>query len=152
MEARKATSLEVDEDRFNAIISDAGVNDYAENYDGDGNIAALSDYIYSVNYVIYKGNAYYKFVLKDAAYADLIKFTKDGKEIAFTVEETEIILENARVYDIIDTLTITVGDKSATYSMLDNIEANPDSDLLKALYEFGLAAENYRAYIETIAE
>ena len=150
MEACKVSGVEIDEERFNAIISDAGVKDYAENYDGDGNIATLSDYIYSVNYVIYQGNAYYKFVLKDASYADLIKFTKDGKEIAFTVEETEIILENARVYDIIDTLTITVGDKSATYSMLDNIEANPDSDLLKALYEFGLAAGNYREYLEQL--
>ena len=150
MEACKVSEVEIDEDRFNAIISATGVQDYKESYKGDGNIATLSDYIYSVNYVIYQGNAHYKFVLKDAAYADLIKFTKDGKVIAFTVEETEIILENAKVYDIIDTLTITVGDKSATYSMLDNIEANPDSDLLKALYEFGLAAENYREYLEQL--
>ena len=152
MEACKVSGVEIDEERFNAIISDAGVKDYAEIYDGDGNITTLSDYIYSVNYVIYQGNAYYKFVLKNAADAENIKFTLNGKNVDFTVNGAELILNSARVYDIIDTITITVNGKSANYSMLDNIEANPDSDLLKALYEFGLAAENYRAYIETIAE
>ena len=150
MEARKVSDLDVDEDRFNAIISAAGVKDYAESYAGEGDIKALEGYIHSVNYVIYNGNAYYKFVLTDASYADLIKFTREGKNVEFTADGAEIILNNARVYDIIDTLTITVDGKSATYSMLDNIEANPDSNLLKALYEFGLAAENYRAYLESL--
>ena len=39
-------------------------------------------------------------------------------------------------------------DLSANYSMLDNIEALPDCKLVKALYEFGLAAEAYKAYLE----
>ena len=152
MEACQYSGIEVDEERFNAIISAAGVNDYAESYVGEGNIEVLKDYISTVSYVIYNGASAYKFVLTDAAYAENIKFTLNDKNIDFTVNGAEIILNSARVYDIIDTLTITVEGKSATYSMLDNIEANPNSDLLKALYEFGLAAENYRAYIETIAE
>ena len=73
----------------------------------------------------------------------MLKFTADG---------AELILENVRVYDVIDTITITVNGESATYSMLDNIEANPGENLLKALYEFGVAAENYRAYIKATVE
>ena len=160
MEARKATEAEVDEERFNAIFDAAGVQDYAEEYVGNGTIENLKDYIYSANYVIINGAASYKFTLTDAAYADVLNFTLNGKDISYTVgteiknevEYTYLILENAKVYDIIDTLTVTVDgtELEATYSMLDNIEANPTEDLVKALYEFGIAAENYRAYLENL--
>ncbi|MBR5139751.1 MAG: hypothetical protein IKV16_01725, partial [Clostridia bacterium] len=160
MEARKASGLDVDEERFNAIIADAGVEDYRAEYVGDGSITALSDYIYSVSYVIYNGSASYKFVLNDAAFANVLNFNLGDKEIGFTVAGTDndgktyIILNSAKVYDIIDTLTITVDgtDLCATYSMLDNIAANENENLLKALYEFGVAAEHYRAYLEALAE
>ena len=161
MEARKATGLVVDEERFNAILTAAGVDDgYAANYVGEGTIDNLKNYIYSVNYLIYNGAASYKFTLYDADYADVLTFTLNGKEISYTVgtetieeiEYTYLILDSAKVYDIIDTLTITVDgtELSATYSMLDNIEANPEENLLKALYEFGIAAENYRAYLQAL--
>ena len=160
MEARKATGLEVDEKRFNAILTAAGVEDYSAEYVGEGKINNLSTYILSVNYLIYNGAASYKFTLNGAAYADVLTFTLNGKEISYTVgtetieeiEYTYLILDSAKVYDIIDTLTITVDgtELSATYSMLDNIEANPEENLLKALYEFGIAAENYRAYLQAL--
>ena len=159
MEARKATGKEVDEELFNEIMEAAGVTDYREEYKGSTNIGILYEYLYSVSYVIYNGNASYKFVLNDASYVDLLNFTLGEKELGIAVvgtqtvggsEKTYVILDNARVYDIIDTLTITVDgtELCATYSMLDNIQMQPKSNLLKALYEFGLAAENYRAYLQ----
>ena len=161
-EARLYSKLDVEE-RLDDIIADAGVPDYAEKYDGNTNIAILDQYIYSVSYVIYNGCVSYKFVLNDPAYADVIKFYNGDEEIGFkiggtqiytigesSVEKTFIILNVMRVYDIIDTLTIKVEgtELSATYSMLDNIEALPHLTLAKALYEFGLAADKYKDYLE----
>ncbi len=161
-EARLFCGLEVEE-KLDTIISAAGVPDYAESYNGDTNISGLTNYIYSVSYVIYNGVASYKFTLNDPAYADIISFyhgdNKIGSKVGGTDEvtvnsepvvKTYVILDVMRVYDIIDELTIKIDDTelSATYSILDYIEAKPDSALVKSLYEFGVAAENYKTYLE----
>ena len=52
-----------------------------------------------------------------------------------------------RVYDLIDPITVTVGEITATVSMLDYLtamEGNDGMNLAKSLYEFGVAADAYK--------
>ena len=54
-----------------------------------------------------------------------------------------------RVYDIIDPITVTVGETTATVSILDYLTAQDAAgtagmELAKSLYEFGVAADAYK--------
>ena len=157
-EACVYSNTEVNTDKLDAIITAAGVGAYAEKYEGDGNIMPVTDYLYSASYVIYNGVVSYRFTLKDATYAETVKFYIGDNEIGATVHtetaeeggRTYLLLDTMRVYDIIDEITIEVGEATATYSILDYIEVKPESNLAKALYEFGVAAENYKAYLENL--
>jgi len=162
-EARNVAGLE-NAEKLDAIITAAGVADYKESYDGNGNIAPVTQYLYSASYVIYNGVVSYKFTLNSPEYADVVKFYHGDKEIGATVagtdsytvgtetvEKTYVLLDPMKVYDVIDEITIKVEGTELTgvYSILDFLEATPTSSLAKALYEFGVAAENYKAYLKT---
>ena len=170
-EAKLADNSSADVTAYETLITKSGIADYKDTYTDETTIENVSAYVESINFVITGGVASYKIVLKDASYAEMLKVTIGDAVLATTlgtedvtvdeatVTNTYLIVESIIVYDIIDTVTLTVTDGdnavSGTYSILENIEgvaaADGDTALLKALYEFGVAAEAYRAILEAQA-
>ena len=131
-----------------AIIASAGVDAGYKTYtEGNANAFAelIANELNSVQFTVYNGVASYKFILD--AEGTAFSATVHGEEIGFTVGGTTIVLEPMRVYDLIDPITVTVGEITATVSMLDYLtamEGNDGMNLAKSLYEFGVAADAYK--------
>ena len=123
---------------------------YGDYTEGDI-IAALADLdgaVTGVQYVIYNGVAAYRFTL--AAEDTEVSFSVNGKNVDFTREGNVVTLDAQRVYDIIADITITSGEKSTVFNMVDYLtyfNADASANIAKALYEFGVAADAYKAAI-----
>ena len=148
-EAVLYTNPEADVTAIDALIAKSGVASSYDTYT-DGNVNALSDLsgiVETVQYVIYNGVASYKFTLA-AEDTEIAFATAGGKTVEFDRDGKTVILNAMRVYDVIDALVITSGDKTATFAMVDyltGMEGQANIDIVKALYEFGVAAEAYTA-------
>ena len=146
-EAVLYTNPEADVTAIDALIAKSGVASSYDTYTS-GNVNALSDLsgiVESVQYVIYNGVASYKFTLA-AEDTEIAFATAGGKNVEFDRDGKTVILSAMRVYDVIDALVITSGDKTATFAMVDyltGMEGQANIDIVKALYEFGVAAEAY---------
>ena len=148
-EAVLYTNPEADVTAIDALIAKSGVASSFDTYTS-GNVNALSDLsgiVESVQYVIYNGVASYKFTTI-AEDTEIAFATAGGKTVEFDRDGKTVILSAMRVYDVIDALVITSGDKTATFAMVDyltGMEGQANIDIVKALYEFGVAAEAYTA-------
>ena len=148
-EAVLYTNPEADVTAIDALIAKSGVASSYDTYTS-GNVNALSDLsgiVESVQYVIYNGVASYKFTTI-AEDTEIAFATAGGKTVEFDRDGKTVILSAMRVYDVIDALVITSGDKTATFAMVDyltGMEGQANIDIVKALYEFGVAAEAYTA-------
>ena len=143
-----ALDATADVSELEAIIASANVDAGYKTYT-DGNASAfealLENGLASVQFTVYNGVASYKFILDEEGTA--FSATVHGEEIGFTADGTTIVLEPMRVYDLIDPITVTVGEITATVSMLDYLtamEGNDGMNLAKSLYEFGVAADAYK--------
>lgn len=145
-------------DRINALIGENGIYDLAdyiadEQYpDLDADYSALSEYIEAINFKVEGSYAAYVFTLTEAGKnANISVVNAQGKEIVLTsAGENKLWTLNLRVYDAIETLTVNVtvdGQEavSGTYSAGAYINAT-DSDLVRALYAFGVAAREDRKH------
>ena len=136
-----------DVSELEAVIASAGVEAGYKTYT-DGNAGVFAEFygtLANVQFTVYNGVASYKFTTVSEGTA--FSATVNGKEIGFTVDGTTIVLEPMRVYDLIDPITITVGETTATVSMLDYLtamEGVSGMNFVKSLYEFGLAAKAYK--------
>ena len=150
-EAKLALDSEADVTALDTVIASAGVSAGYADYT-DGNADALADFsgiIADVNFVIYNGVASYKFILVEEG-AELTFTNANGEAIGTTVDGTAVILDVMRVYDLIAPITVTSGDISATFTMVDYLTKLNNAEginLAKALYEFGVAADAYKAEI-----
>ena len=135
----------VDTTALDAIVTGAGFDTaYGTYTEGNANaLDPIKDSIDNAYFVVYNGVVAYVFETD----AEDISFSVHNEKIAFTRNENKITLEAMRIYDLIDPITITVGDTSVKFSMLDYLtamEGAEDMELAKALYEFGLAADEYK--------
>ena len=143
-------------DKFDEMIEYLGVSlDYGTYEQGAGGDLTQLGNVTGVSYVIYNGVASYRFYVTSAD-AALTFATANGENIAFTRGEGTdeegnpeyyVTLDAMRVYDIIAPITVTAGDTNVQFSMLDYIAGNSEVELTKALYDFGVAAQNYKDYI-----
>ena len=139
-----------------ALIAKSGVATELGTYT-EGNADCLAPFEGAVNgmqFVVYNGVAAYKFFTE--AEDTEISFVVNGENVEFergsgTDEEGKpvyyVILDAMRVYDIIDPISVTANGVTAKVSMLDYLtamEGNAGMELAKALYEFGLAADDYK--------
>ena len=148
---------------IDAIITKSDVaTTYGDYTEGDVDaLNGLNGAVTGAQYLVYNGVAAYKFTV--AAEDTEISFTVNGENVDFTRgSETDgettvyyVILEPMRVYDLIDTLTITSGEDSVDFTMVDyltKLNGAENINLAKALYEFGLAADEYKKDIMKAAK
>ena len=141
---------------IDALIAKSGVSTELGVYT-DGNkdcLAPFGDAVNGMQFVVYNGVAAYKFFTE--AEDTEISFTVNGENVEFergseTDEEGNpvyyVVLDAMRVYDIIDPISVTANGVTAKVSMLDYLtamEGKAGMELAKALYEFGLAADEYK--------
>ena len=141
---------------IDALIAKSGVDTALGTYT-EGKADCLAPFEGAVNgmqFVVYNGVAAYKFFTE--AEDTEISFTVNGENVEFergsgTDEEGNpvyyVILDAMRVYDIIDPISVTANGVTAPVSMLDYLtamEGKAGMELAKALYEFGLAADEYK--------
>ena len=138
------------------IITSSGVGltygDYATAGNADA-LVAFNGVIYDVYYSVYNGVAAYKFTLVNEE--TQLTFTVNGEEIKQTVNGNEITLEAMRVYDLIEPITISDGANTAEFKFVDyltKLNGDENINLAKALYEFGLAADEYKKDIMKAAK
>jgi len=166
-EARLEIGLEAGEN-FDRLIALGNLEELGakEDYvDTSVDYSALNGYVESIQFMVNGGSAAYVIKLTDSAVASnatlSASYVKSGASISLrdaTIENAKFTI-NTRVYDLIDAIRITVtipdangGEPtvvSGTYSVKTYIN-NTDSALAKAMYEFGLAAYEYREYLKSL--
>ena len=166
-EARLQLGLEAGE-KFDELIARGNIADLGakEDYvDTSVDYSALNGYVESIQFMVDGSSAAYVIKLTDSAAASKaslkVSYVKSGYELSLrdsSIENAKYTI-NTRVYDLVDAIRITVtipdangGEPtvvSGTYSVKAYIN-NKDSALAKAMYEFGLAAYEYREYLKSL--
>ena len=159
-EARLAAGLDVSKfAELEALYTLEDYKDKSEYDDLDADYKAISDYVDSIRFMLNGSTASYVITLNEN-YADKVSLSvsyADGKNVETRVSESianSIYTTNTRVYNLTQAIKITVTIPGAdgaddivvsgTYSLGAYIQAM-DNDLAKSVYEFGVAADAYRA-------